>query len=114
MRSTLARSTTAMALGELSRAWGEAQVEGDEVDMATIEELEKRIEALEQKPARVLRVEEELIEAARQWARCTKLGYYEENGFCMRPNVRDLEELAKIFESKMRDCAASLLRMETL
>lgn len=68
------RPTADVRLDELERRV-RALFVGAALDAGKLEAIEQRITALEAKPARVAAAEAELIEAARQWARVTKLGY---------------------------------------
>lgn len=80
--------------------------------------IEKRLADLERKREHIDRVERNLLEAARQWARLTKLGYMMErasNGEPCRSQMsqRDADDLAEVFLATMLREAANLLRAET-
>jgi hypothetical protein len=76
-----------------------------------LRELEFRVEALEKKAEDRGRVENELLEAARQWARLNKLGYFlDEKGERILIHDKELEE---VYMTKVRQIATALLRIET-
>jgi hypothetical protein len=76
-----------------------------------LRELEFRVEALEKKAKERERVENEILENARQWARLNKLGYFlDEKGERILTHDKDLEES---FLLKIRHLSGALLRIET-
>ena len=79
--------------------------------------IETRLAAIEKQARGVDYVERELLDAARQYARLTKLGYYTEQRGDETVRVMlcsdDAKSMARHYEGKMQYLAVDLLRAET-
>lgn len=84
---------------------------------ARLAALEVKVEALDERAAERSAVEAKILEAARQWGRLTKLGYYLEtmNGrrYRERPGGEELASLLRLFERHIRHFSEELVTLET-
>lgn len=78
-----------------------------------IAELDRRVLALEGRTESIDRAERRLLDAARQWARVTRLGHYiESDGTICRVGHGDRDMFADNFIGQMRRSALDLLDLE--
>jgi hypothetical protein len=86
-------------------------------DSERIAALEAKIADLVRVRSRVTHVEDQLLDAARQYARLTKLGYYmdrsEGREIQMKPYAQDGQRLADHFLREMQRLAEEILCAET-
>lgn len=77
-----------------------------------IAELEKRLAALEGRTSGIQWAEQELLEAARNYARVRQLRHYIEGGQIVRFSPSEQDMFDGHFMGKMRRCALDLLDLE--
>lgn len=79
--------------------------------------LEAKVESIDRRASERSDVEKKLLEAARQWARLTKLGHYVENQsdrpYRERPRGEALASLIRMFEIHIRYYSEELIILET-
>lgn len=78
-----------------------------------LRDLERRVAALEKRNERRKRIEAELLDAAKQYARLDRLGFYTNTeGYQVMVCQSDVPHNAARFLDKMRECAIALLMEE--
>jgi hypothetical protein len=79
-----------------------------------IKNLKRRVALLEGRNAERLRIETDLLETSRQWARLTSLGFYvDDKGFKVLLSANDVKDYADVYMSRIKQYSMALLRVNT-